>query len=102
MHWPRITLALSLGFPFGVSLPQLLRSMHTLVKIVPLSPKLSLHALVQLGEITSGIMAFVALLAKEHEALYDWKQNASNHFLDRDPLCIGLHFPCMCLSDRDS
>lgn len=50
---------------------------------------MSLHALVQLEEITSGIMAFVALLVKEHEALYDWKQNATNHFLDRDSLCIG-------------
>ncbi|BDA50698.1 hypothetical protein COCOBI_16-3740 [Coccomyxa sp. Obi] len=42
-----------------------------------------------LEEITSGIMAFVALLVKEHEALYDWKQNATKHFLDRDSLCIG-------------
>lgn len=48
--------------------------------------------MVQLGEITSGIMAFVALLGKEHEALYDWKQNATNHFLDRDSLCIGKPF----------
>lgn len=45
----------------------------------------------QLDEITTGIMGFVAVLAKEHEALFEWKQNATTHYMDRDALCIGRY-----------
>lgn len=47
----------------------------------------------QLEEITSGIMGFLAVLAKEHEALDEWKQNATTHYIDRESFCIGGHPP---------
>ncbi|KAK9917271.1 hypothetical protein WJX75_002601 [Coccomyxa subellipsoidea] len=44
---------------------------------------------IPLEEITSGIMGFLAVLAKEHEALDEWKQNATTHYIDRESFCIG-------------
>ncbi len=36
-------------------------------------------------------MGFLEVLAKEHEALDEWKQNATTHYIDRDSFCIGVH-----------